>query len=299
MKYIITESRLNYLLIMEQTNSLTEQDIKRITNIVKEQIDVSEYEDSDFIEVFVRYFRPWIKKFHGDEVSEYPMSHLVMKYTKDFNNDYGIQMRDRYYANDLSKLVEIGKQLVVKGTHKLPSLKKEGRFLEKYKKGLNMLIEYLELPEFMKLKFREDKPYNVSVYIEADFDEMLKYDGEVKDNSKYMDDLKNYITSFLGIDYGSPAHGNLQLNINSPMINGEEEWIKNVFNKKIKSEIKMLPNAKGKVHSTKLIINRNNFNANIQLAFRHGNYKVESDINRGVEELLLSMGYSPKRLRRY
>ena len=196
---------------MEKFSTLTEQDVKRITNLVKEQVDVSEYDDSDFIEVFVKYFRPWIKKFHGDEVSEYPMSHLVKKYTADFIKDYGIEIRDRYYSNDLKKLVDIGKSLVVKGTHNLPSLKKEGRFLEKYDKGLKALIEYLDLPKFMKIKFREDKPYNVGVWIEANFDEMLKYDGEVKDNSKYMDELKNYISSFLGVEYGSPAHGNLHL----------------------------------------------------------------------------------------
>jgi hypothetical protein len=46
-------------------------------------------------------------------------------------------------------------------------------------------------------------------------------------------------------------------------------------------------------------INRNNFNANIQLAFRQGNWRVESDINKGVKETLVSMGYSPKRLRLY
>jgi len=82
--------------MMEKFSTLTEQDVKRITNLVKEQVDVSEYDDSDFIEVFVKYFRPWIKKFHGDEVGEYPMSHLVAKYLKDFNRDYGIDIRDRY-----------------------------------------------------------------------------------------------------------------------------------------------------------------------------------------------------------
>ena len=284
---------------MEKFSTLTEQDVKRITNLVKEQVDVSEYDDSDFIEVFVKYFRPWIKKFHGDEVSEYPMSHLVKKYTADFIKDHGIELRDRYYSSDLKKLVDIGKALVVKGTHNLPSLKKEGRFLEKYDKGLKALIEYLDLPKFMKIKFREDKPYNVGVWIESNFDEMLKYDGEVKENSKYMDELKNYITSFLGVEYGSPAHGNLQLQIHSPILENEDEWVKNVFNKKIKTAIRNLPNAKGKIHSTKLNINRGNFNANIQLTFRQGNWRVESDLNKGTKDILLSMGYSPKRLRLY
>lgn len=285
--------------MMEKFSTLTEQDVKRITNLVKEQVDVSEYEESDFIEVFVKYFRPWVKKFHGDEVSEYPMSHLVKKYNNDFIRDYGIELRDRYYSNDLRKLVDIGKALVVKGTHNLPSLKKEGMFLEKYEKGLNMLIQYLDLPSFMKIKFREDKPYNVGVWIECDFDEMLKYDGEVKENSKYMEELRNYISSFLGVEYGSPAHGNLQLHVQSPMLNGEEEWVKNVFNKKIKNAIKALPNAKGKIHSTKLNVIRNGFKANIQLTFRQGNWRVESDINRGTKEILLSMGYDPKRLQLY
>ena len=285
--------------MMEKFSTLTEQDVKRITNLVKEQVDVSEYDDSDFIEVFVKYFRPWIKKFHGDEVSEYPMSHLVKKYTADFIKDHGIEIRDRYYSSDLKKLVDIGKALVVKGTHNLPSLKKEGRFLEKYDKGLKALIEYLDLPKFMKIKFREDKPYNVGVWIEANFDEMLKYDGEVKDNSKYMDELKNYISSFLGVEYGSPAHGNLQLVTHGPILENEDEWVKNVFNKKIKTAIRNLPNAKGKIHSTKLNINRGNFNANIQLTFRQGNWRVESDLNKGTKDILLSMGYSPKRLRLY
>jgi hypothetical protein len=285
--------------MMEKFSTLTEQDVKRITNLVKEQVDVSEYDDSDFIEVFVKYFRPWIKKFHGDEVSEYPMSHLVKKYTADFIKDHGIELRDRYYSSDLKKLVDIGKALVVKGTHNLPSLKKEGRFLEKYDKGLKALIEYLDLPKFMKIKFREDKPYNVGVWIESNFDEMLKYDGEVKENSKYMDELKNYITSFLGVEYGSPAHGNLQLQIHSPILENEDEWVKNIFNKKIKTAIRNLPNAKGKIHSTKLNINRGNFNANIQLTFRQGNWRVESDLNKGTKDILLSMGYNPKRLQLY
>lgn len=286
---------------MEQTNSLTEQDIKRIVTRISEQIDVNEYDDSDFIEVFVKFFRPWIKKYHGDEVSEYPMSHLVKKYINEFIKSYDLKSlsSDRYYGLNLSRLTDVGKALVLKGVHKLPSLKKEGRFLEKYDRGLKSLTQYLDLPEFMEIKFREDKPYNVSVWISADFDKMLKYDGEVKDNSKYMDDLKSYISNFLGVDYGSPAHGNLALMINSPELVGEEEWVKHVFNKKIKNEIKNLPNAKGKIHSTKLNINRIGFRANIQLTFKQGFWRAENDIKEGTKELLTSMGYSLKRLSLY
>ncbi len=46
-------------------------------NIIFESIDVTQYNDEDFVEVFVMEFRPWIRKNHGDEVGEYPMSLLV------------------------------------------------------------------------------------------------------------------------------------------------------------------------------------------------------------------------------
>jgi len=285
---------------MEKISTLTEQDVKRITNLVKEQVDVSEYEDSDFIEVFVKYFRPWIKKFHGDEVSEYPMSHLVKKYISDFIKDYGIEVADRYYYSlELKRLVEIGKALVVKGTHNLPSLKKEGRFLEKYDKGLKSLIESIGFPPFMEVKFQETNPYNVSIWIEANFDEMLKYNGEVLSNNKYIDSLKNYISSFLGVEYGSTVHGKLNVKTNNPVFVGQEEWVKNVFNKKIKKDIKNLPNAKEMIRTIKLDINDVEFKAKIQLTFRSGSWLEERKIHKGCADILKSMGYSEKRLQLY
>jgi hypothetical protein len=285
---------------MEKFSSLTEQDVKRITNLVKEQVDVREYEDSDFIEVFVKYFRPWIKKFHGDEVSEYPMSHLVKKYISDFIKDYGIEVADRYYYSlELKRLVEIGKALVVKGTHNLPSLKKEGRFLEKYDKGLKSLIESIGFPPFMEVKFQETNPYNVSIWIEANFDEMLKYNGEVLSNNKYIDSLKNYISSFLGVEYGSTVHGKLNVKTNNPVFVGQEEWVKNVFNKKIKKDIKNLPNAKEMIRTIKLDINDVEFKAKIQLTFRSGSWLEERKIHKGCADILKSMGYSEKRLQLY
>ena len=63
--------------------------------------------------------------------------------------------------------------------------------------------------------------------------------------------------------------------------------------------IRNLPNAKGKIHSTKLNINRGNFRVNVQLTFRQGNWRVESDLNQGTKDILKSMGYNPKRIALY
>ena len=228
------------------------------------------------------------------------MSHLVEKYVDEFNKDYNVNLRDRYYSRGgISKLVDIGRQLVITGTHKLPSLKKEGLFLEKYRRGIKAMLEYLGLPGFIELKFREDKPYDVTAWFEVQFEDMLKYDGEIKDSSKYMEEVRNFISSFLGIDFGSPAHGNLQLRTGNTDLIGVDEWIKNVFNKDIKKRIKELPNAKTKVHSVKLTTNNNGFRATIQLTFKRGNWSQETEIKEGTKEIIKSMGYNPKRLQLY
>jgi hypothetical protein len=66
-------------------------------NIIFESIDVTQYNDEDFVEVFVMEFRPWIRKNHGDEVGEYPMSLLVKKYINEFANEFGLSSNELGY----------------------------------------------------------------------------------------------------------------------------------------------------------------------------------------------------------
>ena len=87
-------------------------------NIIFESIDVTQYNDEDFIEVFVMEFRPWIRKNHGDEVGEYPMSLLVKKYLDDFNNHYEIYVGSSY-GGILLRMAKSGMALAKKGIKKL------------------------------------------------------------------------------------------------------------------------------------------------------------------------------------
>jgi hypothetical protein len=47
---------------MKRIHKLTESDLERIVKTVLENFNPSEYEDEDFVEVFLNYFRPWLRK---------------------------------------------------------------------------------------------------------------------------------------------------------------------------------------------------------------------------------------------
>ena len=69
---------------MKRIHTLTESDLNRIVKTVLENFNPSEYQDEDFIEVFLNYFRPWVKKTHGDEIGQYPLSLLIKTHINEF-----------------------------------------------------------------------------------------------------------------------------------------------------------------------------------------------------------------------
>ena len=85
---------------------------EKYIKILSEDINLSEYSDEDFVEVFVMEFRPWIRKNHGDEVGQYPMSLLVKKYIREFALESGLEELDLRYSNILNQMIKIGRQLV-------------------------------------------------------------------------------------------------------------------------------------------------------------------------------------------
>jgi len=49
---------------MNKKIKISESELEKIVNIVKENININDYSDEDFIEVFFSKFRPWIRKNH-------------------------------------------------------------------------------------------------------------------------------------------------------------------------------------------------------------------------------------------
>ena len=124
---------------------ITESHFKEYVRLLSEQDDhdyLDDYDDEDFIEVFFEYFRPWVKTNHGEDSSRYPMSYLLKKYFVEFSKYVGSEEfddDDDYWST--SQLEQIGREIVIRLQHKLPSLLPSHKFTEKYAKQIDVIFK--------------------------------------------------------------------------------------------------------------------------------------------------------------
>jgi hypothetical protein len=255
-------------------------------------VDLSEYTDEDFLEVFFEKFRPWIKMTHGDEASTMPMSYLIPKYIKEFGQLYSAR---EAYGSTVRKAVSIGQAIVRKGERQLTSLRPQYNFLEKYAKPIKFFMEELNLPDFVEIKFSEPKPYYVKMDVIVDFEELLKYGGDLPSVGQISSNFKAFLTTYMGIDLGKATHGGLNLETPTSAINKyEERWVKDDLNKIIKKEIKKLPSASS-LRGIKFIPNDKLGSSQLQMLRNSGSYRL-ANVKTEIENLLLSLGYNRKYL---
>ncbi len=280
---------------MKKTLTLNESELVGVINKIVESYNNDSYDDSDYIEVFLNFFRPWVKEKHGDEISNYPLSYLVKKYISEFVQDFEIDPTSTIlgYRDNIRNVAAVGKALVQKGKTKLASLQSKEKFTEKYKKQLDFLVNKLELPDFIKLDFVEETPYNVIGRIRVDWEKLIKYPTNktfrANDISR---ELKNKIENFLGVELGNPTYGQLSLTFNKAYV-GVEDWVKKTLNKEIKKEIRSLPRA-SILHAIKFETNGDKFGGELKLSFK--NWNGRNDFKKQVENLLQELGYNTKTL---
>jgi hypothetical protein len=282
---------------MKKTHTLTESDLEKVVRTVLESFNPKEYEDEDFVEVFLNYFRPWVKKKHGDEIGQYPLSLLIKNHIVEFAQDYSLETNSGYYGV-YRNMSNIGRELAIKGVHKMPSLKNEGLFLEKYKKAITFFTDRLDLPEWITLNLTEDSPYVVNGFFSVDFDKSIRDKSEKNYRASDLSvEFINTLTNFLGIETGSVTHGKLDLNINGGFdYQGVDEWVKQTLNKEIKKKIRALPNSHV-LHSVKFNTSPSNVGGLINLTFKSNAWRHTSTFTEEVRELLESLGYNTDRLR--
>ena len=265
-----------------------------MTNILNEELDLSGYSDEDFIEVFVEYFRPWIKETHGDEVGMYPMSLLVKKYLDDFNNHYELYVGSAY-GGILLRMAKSGMALAKKGIKKLPSLNKDFLFTEKFKKVIDHFVSSYNFPDFVTLHLEEKTPFNIRAYLTMDFVPTMKYDGSLNKISGFNQEFINLIKNYLGFEIGSTAHGKLNLITEGIRFIGFENWVDTFFNKKFKKEIRELPKVNAYLHSVK--VNTSDTTCEIRLTFRrHTRWENQESVKIEIINYLEGLGYNKNRL---
>ena len=276
---------------MKKVLSLTESELIKVINRIVESYSDDVYNDEDYVEVFLKYFRPWVKKNHGDEVGEYPLSYLVKKYIGEFALDNGINPDNNIfsYKNNLANAANVGKNLVKQGKHKLPSLRSQEKFTEKYKKPLEFFISELNLPDYIKFDLIEENPYNILVVFDVNWEGLIKYQGTEKIKpDAVVKELTQRIKDFLGIEIGNPTYGQLSLKLKKDYV-GIDEWIKKTLNKEIKKKFRELPNSRI-LHAIKFETKSYELGGELKLSFKSWNGR--NDFIKNAKELLQSMGYN-------
>ena len=276
---------------MKKVLSLTESELIKVINRIVESYSDDVYNDEDYVEVFFHYFRPWVKKNHGDEIGEYPLSYLVKKYVAEFATDNGMHPDNVIfgYRNNITNAANIGKKLVQQGKHKLPSLRSQEKFTEKYKKPLEFFISELNLPDYIKFDLIEENPYNILVIFDINWEGLIKYQGteKVKPDA-VVKELTQRISDFLAIENGNPTYGQLSLKLKKEYV-GIDEWIKKTLNKEIKKKFRELPNSRI-LHAIKFETKSYELGGELKLSFKSWNGR--NDFIKNAKELLQSMGYN-------
>jgi hypothetical protein len=276
MKVIITESQYNLAISK---------------NLVFEEVNLSGYDDEDFIEVFLTYFRPWIKSKHGDEIGGRPFSYLLNTYLKEFCQDMGIDTGFIRYSSKPSLMSRAGREIVLLGKHTLPTLRSQKKFSEQHKRGLDIALKMLDLPDYVNIRIEEDEPYEVDVFADVDFAQAAKdlsIDSPfTKIQQKMSYQLPRFIEETMGIKRGKPVLGELEFHGMTNVLNFDE-WVKKegrVFKRALADKF---PN-----DYRQLRFNYGNNRPEIKIGFtRYAGWNKKSQISEYLREVLAEKGYN-------
>jgi hypothetical protein len=276
MKVVITESQYNLAISK---------------NLVFEEVNLSGYDDEDFIEVFLTYFRPWIKTKHGDEIGGRPFSYLLKTYLKEFCQDMGIDTGFIRYSSKTNLMSRAGREIVLLGKHALPTLRSQKKFSEQHKRGLDIALKMLDLPDYVNIRIEEDEPYEVDVFADVDFAQAAKdlsIDSPfTKIQQKMSYQLPRFIEETMGIKRGKPVLGELEFHGMTNVLNFDE-WVKKegrVFKRALADKFPS--------DYRQLRFNYGNNRPEIKIGFtRYAGWNKKSQISEYLRELLAEKGYN-------
>ena len=199
------------------------------------EIDLSLLTNDDYQDYWNQFLR-----FYADETGRNLSKKLPISYLEKVLRDEIIEKYELDIPNYSSrKYVDIAKQLIQKGAIEFETFRPEQKFTEKYANPLSKIISRIKINPKYKITIGEEKPNEVYVRVSIDTEDWLKLSNKEKTQANnFHDELRTNIQKFLGVEFGSPAHGKLTMTGYGTNVMNGDEWIKNVMNKKIKKEIK-------------------------------------------------------------
>jgi hypothetical protein len=287
---------------MKKILTFGESELIDMVKTIVEQVnqDLDQYDENDFIDVFITLFRNWVNNKLGEEVKKYPFSYLLNKFGQEFlretfGDEYGKYFGDNRNASFGSKYMisKIGKHLVEIGAHILPSLRQEKKFTERFeKKIIEPILEMLKLPSYARLELVEDKPNEIVATLYIDYLTFLKSEEPAINSYSNPIEIKfrSLLANWLGVEFGNPVHGKISLRFNIKIEN-EDEWVKKVLNKEIKKHIKQMPGGEY-VHSIRFEPRTDK--SILKIIYKdvaHGRLH-QYEFRKKVDEYLRSLGYT-------
>lgn len=280
---------------------LSESEVVSLIKLIMEQdtkFDFSDIDDLDYYDALFLMFRNWVQQNLPDSEKDAPVSYLLDKFGKRFvlelMGDGEFPVDDNFEINRWN-IPRIVQGMVKKGKYKFPTKRKQDKFTDRFKKHIDYFISELNLPHWAKINLEEKTPYKVDFELELDFPEMIKSDGEEHISPHTVErKFRNYVEGYLGVEFGNPNYGNLDLNKKNTKFSNLESWVKNVLNKEIKTKIRALPYGRN-VHSMKFEPKEGT--SNLKIVFKgHASWNGKHEFKQEVIRLLDDMGYKKIRI---
>ena len=150
----------------------------------------------------------------------------------------------------------------------------------------------MNIPDYVKFNIEEKRPNEVSIEFEIDFPSML-ISNDIFSPSQSFNKLKKYLEDFMGIELGSPSHGLLRLNYYARTTGGEE-FIREIFNKQIKPNLKKLPSGSA-IHSMKVHVDSDKFT--MTLAYKQNSYNSDRQmVKQEIKKYFEKNGFNPNKI---
>lgn len=282
---------------MKSKIHVTESELVDVIDLIIEESNAGQYDEEDYIDVFLEIFKPWIKNILGDSWRKYPISQLINKYYDEFVNSYNIDSGSYNWMNLTRKMAKTGRDLVEKGVYELPSLEPTEFFTEKNKKILNYFLNQIGVPPYIEVSLDEDKPYQVTMKSNVNWLDMISSpeNSKIVRPSRIHDELVKVLENYMGITTrGKTIYGELFLDMSTPQLLGVDEWVKQILNKEIKSELKK-SDAGRYIHSLSFKPDSSRLMGEFKIRMKsNAGWSQRNAVRDKLKEILKNKGYNLK-----